>query len=332
MACSGIPVRDPRTGSASRGPTSNSIPLYRTRVRTVCRVANRPSCRCARAVVGLAIALLCAFDSAHAQEPAVFYEVDGDGVPIVLVPDWAHDTGSWLLLLPHLRAEGRRLLRYDLRGQGRSEVPADADYALAAHQADLTRLLDGLGVERAHLVGVGLGAAIALRFTLQHPERVLSVAAVNPRLGWSQAERDEWERLLGAWERIGRPTLGEYTSVLVERWVGTRFAVANAWVVPWYDLMLRRQSAAALIASMRAALAGGVDLSAVGSVDTPALVVVGENWSGSRELQAMGSAFPRLWRDRLEDSGAQPAVDAPEALAEQLEEFLAVVAPGSAGP
>ena len=327
MACSGIPLRNPRTGSASRGPTSNSIPLYPTPVRTVCRVANRARIGSARGIVGLAIALLCAAGSAHAQEPALFYEVDGDGVPIVLVPDWAHDTGSWFRLLPHLRAEGRRLLRYDLRGQGRSGVPADGDYALAAHEADLTRLLDGLGVERAHLVGVGLGGAIAVRFTLQHPDRVLSVAAVNPRLRWSEAEREGWERLLGAWERIGRPTLGEYTSVLVERWAGTRFAVANEWVVPWYDLMLRRQSAAALIGSMRAALAGGVDLSAAGSVDTPALVVVGEDWSGGRELQAMGSAFPRLWRDRLENSGAQPALDAPEALAGRLEEFLEVAAP-----
>jgi len=271
--------------------------------------------------------VLCAAGSARGQEPGLFYEIDGEGVPLVLVPDWAHDTGSWFRLLPHLRGEGRRLIRYDLRGQGRSEIPADGDYALSAHEADLLRLLSGLGLERVHLVGVGLGAAIALRFTLQHPERVLSVTAVDPRLGWSQAERDDWERLLGAWERIGRPTLGEYTSVLVERWVGTRFAVANAWVVPWYDLMLRRQSAAALIASMRATLASGIDLSAAGSVDTPALVIVGENWSGARELPAMGSAFPRLWRDRLEDSGAQPALDAPEALAERLEEFLAVAAP-----
>jgi pimeloyl-ACP methyl ester carboxylesterase len=245
----------------------------------------------------------------------------------VFLPDWAHDTGSWFRLLPHLRSEGRRLIRYDLRGQGRSEIPADGDYALAAHEADLLRLLDGLGVERAHLVGVGLGAAIALRFTLQHPERVLSMAAVDPRLAWSEGERDDWERLLGAWERIGRPTLGEYTSVLVERWVGTRFAVANGWVVPWYDLMLRRQSAAALITSMRAALAGGVDLSAADAVDTPTLVVVGEDWGGARELQAMEVVFPRLWRDRLEDSAAQPAVDAPEALAERLEEFLTGAAP-----
>jgi pimeloyl-ACP methyl ester carboxylesterase len=271
---------------------------------------------------GVAIGLLLASLPALAQEPRLFYEAEGEGVPVVFVPDWAHDTGSWFRLLPSLRSEGRRLIRYDLRGQGRSEVPADGDYSLSAHEADLVRLLDGLGVERAQLVGTGLGGAIALRFALLHPERALAVVAIDPRLGWTSAEREGWERLLGAWERIGGPNLGEYASVLVERWLGTRFADANPWVVPWYDLMLRRQSASALIAALRAALAGGVDLSVAAPVDTPTLVVVGEDWSGIRQVEGMGEAFPRLWRERLEDSGAQPALDAPVALAERLSEFL----------
>lgn len=323
----GIPARCPRTGSASRGPTSSSIPLYPPGANTVCRVANRRWRGVAKAVVGIGIALLCASTSARGQEPGLFYEADDEGVPVVFVPDWAHDTGSWFRLLPYLRSEGRRLIRYDLRGQGRSEVPADGDYSLSAHEADLLRLLDGLRIERAQLVGTGLGGAIALRFALLHPERALAVAAIDPRLGWSEAEREGWDRLLVAWERIGRPTLGEYASVLVERWLGTRFAVANPWVVPWYDLMLRRQSASALIASLRAALVGGVDLSAAVPVDTPILVVVGEDWSGIRQIDAMGAAFPRLWRERLDDSGAQPALDAPEALAEHLGEFLDGTAP-----
>ena len=270
---------------------------------------------------GAAIALLATVP-ALAQEPRLFYETDGEGQAVVFVPDWAHDTGSWFRLLPQLRSEGRWLIRYDLRGQGRSEAPVDGDYSLSAHDADLVRLLDGLGVERAQLVGSGLGGAIALRFALQHPERALAVVAIDPRLGWTAAERDGWERLLGAWERIGGPTLGEYSSVLVERWLGTRFADANPWVVPWYDLMLRRQSASALIASLRAALAGGVDLSVAAPVDTPTLVVVGEDWSGIRQIDGMERTFPRLWRERLDDSRAQPALDAPGALAERLVEFL----------
>jgi pimeloyl-ACP methyl ester carboxylesterase len=264
---------------------------------------------------------LAASTPGTAQEPRLFYESDGEGTPIVLVSDWAHDTGSWFRVLPLLRAEGRRLVRYDLRGQGRSEPPADGDYSLAAHRADLLRLLDGLEIDRAHLAGIGLGGSIVLGFALEHPERVASVTAGEPRLEWADAERDSWLRLLGAWERIGRPTLGEYTSVLVERWLGTGFAAGNAWVVPWYDLMLRRQSASALIASMRAWLAESAAAPTPSAV--PALVVVGEEGLKASEREWLESAFPGSWRERLDDSRLEAPIDRPEELAELLDEFWA---------
>lgn len=269
------------------------------------------------------VALACGTAGAAGQAPRLFYEQDGAGVTVVLIPDWAHDTGSWFRVLPPLRDAGWRLVRYDLRGQGRSEAPADGDYSLAAHRDDLLRLLDGLGIERAHLVGTGLGAAIALGLARERPERVLSVAAIDPRLAWDEPERDGWERLLAAWERVGRPTLGEYTSVLVARWLGTEFAGRNPWVVSWYDLMLRRQSAPALIAAKRAWLEAVVDPGEERS-EVPVLIVAGERWSGLEVLRspALARAFPRVWRERLDDSGAQPALDAPAALAERLVEFL----------
>jgi pimeloyl-ACP methyl ester carboxylesterase len=261
-----------------------------------------------------------------AQGPRLYYESDGTGTPVVLVPDWAHDTGSWFRILPLLRADGRRLIRYDLRGQGRSEAPTDGDYSLAAHRADLLRLLDGLEIERAHLAGTGLGGAIVLGFALEHPERVLSVTAAEPRLQWEDAARDSWSRLLAAWERIGRPTLGEYTSVLVERWLGTGFVVRNGWVVPWYDLMLRRQSAPELILSMRAWLAESATAPPAPS-DVPALIVVGEGGMPTFEGQWLESDFPRAWRERIEDSRLEPALDAPEELAGHLLELWERAAP-----
>lgn len=265
----------------------------------------------------------------RAQEPQLFYETDGSGEVVVLVPDWAHDTGSWFRLLPLLRQEGRRLVRYDLRGQGRSGVPADGDYSLPAHRADLLRLLDGLGIDRAHLVGTGLGATVALGFALEHPGRAISVSAIDPRLRWDADDRAEWEQILGAWERVGRPTLGEYTSVLVARWVGTDFVARNAWAVAWYDLMLRRQSAVALIASMRTFLALEWEGEVASPVDVPALLLVGEHWDGARALgpRGLGAGFRIQWRERVEDAGAQPALDAPGELAERLGDFLQRASP-----
>ncbi len=298
---------------------------------TVCRVPNRPwkwsrdACRASIPLFAAAI-LLVASVPVEGQDPRLFFESDGEGTAVVLVPDWAHDTGSWFRILPLLRADGRRLVRYDLRGQGRSEPPADGDYSLAAHRADLLRLLDGLAIDRAHLVGTGLGAAIVLEFALEHPERVLSVTGSEPRVEWEDSERDSWWRLLEAWERVGRPTLGEYTSVLVERWLGTEFAVRNGWAVPWYDLMLRRQSAAELIASMRAWLMESVAAPPTPS-RVPALVVLGEEGMPTLEGEWLESAFPGAWRERFQESRLEASLDQPEELAARLEEFWARAIP-----
>jgi pimeloyl-ACP methyl ester carboxylesterase len=319
-------IRIARPGRARRpGFRVKLEPTISGGILTVCRVANRPwkwsACPARGTIALLAAAIfLLAAAPLDAQGPRLFYESDGDGTPVVLVPDWAHDTGSWFRILPLLRAEERRLIRYDLRGQGRSEAPADGDYSLAAHRADLLRLLDGLGIDRAHLAGTGLGGSIVLGFALEHPERVLSVTAAEPRVEWEASDRDAWFRLLEAWERIGRPTLGEYTSVLVERWLGTEFASRNGWALPWYDLMLRRQSAADLIASMRAWLMESAAAPGAPS-GVPALVVFGEEGMTAFEGDWLESAFPGAWRERLEDSRLEAALDAPEELARRLDEF-----------
>jgi pimeloyl-ACP methyl ester carboxylesterase len=94
--------------------------------------------------------------------------------------------------------------------------------------------------------------------------------------------------------------------------------------VAWYDLMLRRQSAAALIASMRAFLASEWEGEAAPPVDVPALLLLGERWEGTRAQgsSGLGSGFRIQWRERVEDGGAQPALDAPAELADRLREFL----------
>ena len=78
---------------------------------TVCRVANRPrkwSPASRIVVISLLAAaiLLLVSAPADAQGPRLFYESDGTGTPIILVPDWGHDTGSWFRILPLLRRGG----------------------------------------------------------------------------------------------------------------------------------------------------------------------------------------------------------------------------------
>ena len=59
------------------------------------------------------------------------------------------------------RLDGMRLVAYDLRGHGESDVPADADYSFAAHHADLEAVIDAVGLHRPYVVGHSIGGNVA---------------------------------------------------------------------------------------------------------------------------------------------------------------------------
>jgi len=266
----------------------------------------------------LAAALLLAPVAALGQDPRLYFESDGSGPAVVFVEDWANDTSIWFLVLPPMR--GRfELLRYDLRGQGRSEIAANGDYSLRAHREDLLRALDSLGVERAHLVGAGFGGTIALAFAVEHPERALSVSLINPHVAWTEQGREEWGRFLEGYERAGRPPIADYASVIVGRWFGSRFPDREPWVVPFVDLMLRRQASAPLVESLRAWL--GTEVAPDEASPVPTLLLWGERVGPPVEER-------RLHRGRIarraavEDAGWVPHVEAPRETARLLLDFL----------
>ncbi len=116
-----------------------------------------------------------------------YYELAGTGEPLVLLHNDALSLDVWRRLLPHLVAE-RRVLAYDRRGHGRSEIPPpEAPYTVEVLSEDLRALLDGLGLSRVDLFGCSGGAITALGFALAHSERVRRlILAEPPMLGLQQ--------------------------------------------------------------------------------------------------------------------------------------------------
>ena len=101
------------------------------------------------------------------------YDVDGDGLPLVLVHAGICDRRMWDDVWPDL-ARRYRVARFDMRGYGDSAVAA-APYA--PHD-DVVAVLDHLGFERAVLCGVSFGGAVELDVALAAPERVHALVLV----------------------------------------------------------------------------------------------------------------------------------------------------------
>jgi len=79
-----------------------------------------------------------------------------------------------------LERSDHRVVLYDARGHGNSSPAPDGDYSYGALALDLKAVLDALALERAVLVGASMGAHTAIRFALEHPQRVAGLVLVTP--------------------------------------------------------------------------------------------------------------------------------------------------------
>lgn len=100
----------------------------------------------------------------------------GDGTPIVLLHGLASQRRFWNLVVPHLA--GLPVVAIDQRGHGDSDRPAGG-YNLDSVVGDLATAMDALGWSRAVVVGHSWGGSVAATFAAEHPERTLSLVALD---------------------------------------------------------------------------------------------------------------------------------------------------------
>jgi len=127
-------------------------------------------------------------------------EVRGEGTPIVLLHGLTATRRYVVMGSNELERSGHRTVAYDARGHGHSapaRSPEEYTYELLAE--DLRAVLDELQIERALLAGASMGAQTALRFALEHPNRVLALGlitpAFDPDVHGQTGSYDSWDRL-----------------------------------------------------------------------------------------------------------------------------------------
>jgi pimeloyl-ACP methyl ester carboxylesterase len=107
----------------------------------------------------------------------MYYEVQGEGSPLVLLHGGVQSIDlSFAGLIPQLVGR-HRVIGVELQGHGRT-ADIDRKSTSTALAGDVVALLDHLGVDRAHVLGFSLGAAVALELAVSHPDRVRSVVPI----------------------------------------------------------------------------------------------------------------------------------------------------------
>jgi len=246
--------------------------------------------------------------------------------PVVLIHGHSADLRLWEPQMPALLGAGYRVVRYEVRGHGRSSVPATG-YSGEHYLADLRALLDHLRVARAHLAGISMGGAIALHLALEEPGRVASLTLLDsalPGFAYSPEFEDDVERLRDA--------------VRVE---GPRAALERHWLThPIFDGVRRQPEAFAALRRMvldypaadyldeaEYAPPERPTIERLHEVRVPALVVVGElDLPDFRIIvDILAENLPRARKLVVPDAGHLPNLERPEVVNAAFLSFLAAV-------
>jgi 3-oxoadipate enol-lactonase len=137
----------------------------------------------------------------------------GSGDAVLMIMGFGGDHLAWAFQVPALSGQ-YRVITFDNRGVGQSSVP-DEPYSTPMMAEDAVGLLDALGVERAHLIGVSMGGMIAQEVALNHPGRVQSL-----QLHCTYARPDRYMlALMDAWRAVRAKTTTEEWLRTVALWL-----------------------------------------------------------------------------------------------------------------
>ena len=135
---------------------------------------------------------------AELRDGRLYYETVGSGQALVFVHGFSLDARMWDDQF-EVFASRYRVVRYDLRGFGRSDVPTGP----YSHADDLKALMTQLGIDRAHIVGLSMGGGVAVDFALAYPDSISALVPVDAVVDghrWSAA----WdESVIPLW-KLGR--------------------------------------------------------------------------------------------------------------------------------
>src|SRR3954454_4181041 len=158
----------------------------------------------------------------------VRYSIEGpDGAPWLLcLHSLATDSSVWTGQLDRL-TEGFRVVCFNLRGHGGSEA-TPPPYSLDLLVADAVGVLDALQIDRAHVMGLSIGAMITLGMGIEHPSRVQQLIVASGRADAPEAYVDMWDNAIAT---IGESGLEPVVDQLLQRWFTPAFRESESTIV-----------------------------------------------------------------------------------------------------
>jgi 3-oxoadipate enol-lactonase len=236
------------------------------------------------------------------------------GPAVVLIHALGLDWRMWDEVMVSL-ASGRRVFAYDVRSHG-AAAGSPTPFTMTDVAADLIAVLDGLGVDQAHVVGLSFGGGIAQTAAVLHPERFASLSL----LATTDFPFDTFEARARAGETDG---MEAQVIPSLTRWFTPAALAVNPWAVRYARERVRRGRPSDWAASWRAF--EGLDVQGrLSTLVAPALVLAGElDASTTPEIMAaIAARMPAARHQVLPGTPHMQSLEQPGLVADALDGFL----------
>lgn len=243
------------------------------------------------------------------------------GTPVVLTHSIMASSKMWECQMALLAGKGYRAIAIDTRGHGDSADAPKGAYRMDDLADDTVAVMDALGIEQAHYVGLSLGGMSGFGLGLRHAQRFLSLVLCDARADWPAPA--VWEERIAAAREGGVAVLAQPTVV---RWFGQAFVDAHPEVAKRFVDTISATSLDGFIGCAQA-IQGLNYLNDVERIALPVTLIVGSN---DKPLpDAMAEIQQRIAGSCLElipDAGHLPNIDQPDAFDAALLRHFAALA------
>ncbi|WP_305988356.1 3-oxoadipate enol-lactonase [Roseibium sp. MMSF_3544] len=246
--------------------------------------------------------------------------IDGpEGAPwLILSNSLGASAEMWDPQIPAL-SEHFRVLRYDTRGHGKSDVPS-GPYTFDHLVGDVISLMDRLDIETARFMGLSKGAMTGLGLALAHPDRIERVVCADGRSDAPPPFKSMWDDRIGNVEANGMAGIVDGT---MASWFTPDWLDANPETAEGVRRMILSHDPAGYIANCRA-LQGLDYFRRLDKIGIPVLYVGGSHDKGAAPavMQAMADATPGASFVEIPNAAHVANINAPEAFNAAVMDFL----------
>jgi len=230
-----------------------------------------------------------------------------DATPVILNHAILTAGAMWRDQVARLTQEGWRVITLDARGHGQSD-PMPPPYSFADLEVDNIAVLDALGIERAHFVGLSLGGMTGLGLGIAHPQRLLSLCLCDMRADAPAEFVAPWEERIRVATQEG---IGALAAPTIARWLTQAFIDANPDTLHWLSDMIGQTSVPGFIGCARALqhldFTGGLS-----QIKTPTTLIVGaEDGALPAAMRDIQSRIDKSVLESIPGAGHLPNIEQP---------------------